>query len=342
MQRQAEGSVHAGDQQRLPGRHDRRRRGRQADERGLLSDRLAPRSADCDGRGGEPRAGRRSSASRGARSARSCCRRSRSMSRSPRIRSCAPSTTASTRSCRARATSSSGFANYAELFRDEHLLAGGPQHHPVGVRLAAGRSHRRAAARARALLAKVPGTRFFRIAWFTPVLMSYVVVGIIWVWIYNYDWGAVNVAAARARARRPRARLARRSEDRAAGPDLRHHAGCGSASTWSCCWPRCTRCRREVIEAAELDNCGWGAKLVRHHPARLADDPQPAGAVVHRQDEDLRPGLDHDQGRAVVVDRDRVDLRLQARLRVDHVRPRLSVDDRRRVVRDRAGRGARC
>ena len=28
-----------------------------------------------------------------------------------------------------------------------------------------------------ALYAKVPGARFFRIAWFTPVLMSYVVVG---------------------------------------------------------------------------------------------------------------------------------------------------------------------
>ena len=40
-----------------------------------------------------------------------------------------------------------------------------------------------------ALYARVPGMRFFRIAWFTPVLMSYVVVGIIWVWIYNYDWG---------------------------------------------------------------------------------------------------------------------------------------------------------
>src|SRR5262245_37750915 len=35
------------------------------------------------------------------------------------------------------------------------------------------------------LYAKVPGARFFRVAWFTPVLMSYVVVGILWVWIYN-------------------------------------------------------------------------------------------------------------------------------------------------------------
>ena len=31
-----------------------------------------------------------------------------------------------------------------------------------------------------------------RVVWFTPVLMSYVVVGIIWVWMYDYDWGLAN------------------------------------------------------------------------------------------------------------------------------------------------------
>ena len=55
-----------------------------------------------------------------------------------------------------------------------------------------------------ALYAKVPGARFFRVAWFTPVLMSYVVVGIMWVWIYNYDWGPVNAALRCARPRRAR------------------------------------------------------------------------------------------------------------------------------------------
>ena len=44
------------------------------------------------------------------------------------------------------------------------------------------------------LYAGVPYARFLRVAWFTPVLLSYVVVGILWVWIYNYDWGVVNVA----------------------------------------------------------------------------------------------------------------------------------------------------
>jgi ABC-type sugar transport system permease subunit len=39
----------------------------------------------------------------------------------------------------------------------------------------------------------VPGGRFFRFAWFAPVLISWIVVGIIFKWIYNYEWGAVNV-----------------------------------------------------------------------------------------------------------------------------------------------------
>ena len=42
------------------------------------------------------------------------------------------------------------------------------------------------------LYAKVPFARFFRVAWFTPALISYVVVAIVWTWIYNYDWGAAN------------------------------------------------------------------------------------------------------------------------------------------------------
>src|SRR5262245_57334988 len=44
------------------------------------------------------------------------------------------------------------------------------------------------------LYAGVPYARFLRVAWFTPVLLSYVVVGILWVWIYDYDWGIVNAA----------------------------------------------------------------------------------------------------------------------------------------------------
>ena len=39
--------------------------------------------------------------------------------------------------------------------------------------------------------------------WFTPVLMSYVVVGIIWVWLYDYDWGLDQRRLALARPRLP-------------------------------------------------------------------------------------------------------------------------------------------
>lgn len=111
-----------------------------------------------------------------------------------------------------------------------------------------------------ALYAKVPGARFFRVAWFTPVLMSYVVVGILWVWIYNYDWGAVNAMLryvgldnfARAWLGKPETAL----------PALIF------ITTWM--WTGFNMVvllaalhslPSEVIEAAELDNCGWGAKL---------------------------------------------------------------------------------
>jgi ABC-type sugar transport system permease subunit len=38
--------------------------------------------------------------------------------------------------------------------------------------------------------------RLFRVAWFSPILLSYVVVGIIWRWVYNYDWGVANLLLA--------------------------------------------------------------------------------------------------------------------------------------------------
>jgi ABC-type sugar transport system permease subunit len=41
---------------------------------------------------------------------------------------------------------------------------------------------------------RVPCARLFRTVWFTPVLMSYPVVGVIWLWVYNYDWGMANLA----------------------------------------------------------------------------------------------------------------------------------------------------
>ena len=41
---------------------------------------------------------------------------------------------------------------------------------------------------------KVPLHRFYRTAWFTPVLVSGVIVGLVFRWVFNVDWGLLNVA----------------------------------------------------------------------------------------------------------------------------------------------------
>jgi multiple sugar transport system permease protein/raffinose/stachyose/melibiose transport system permease protein len=43
------------------------------------------------------------------------------------------------------------------------------------------------------LASKVKGARFFRTAWFTPVLIAYPIIAVLWLWIFNYDWGVINV-----------------------------------------------------------------------------------------------------------------------------------------------------
>ena len=110
------------------------------------------------------------------------------------------------------------------------------------------------------LYARVPFSRVLRVAWFTPVLMSYVVVGILWMWIYNYDWGAVNAI------------LRAVGLDGWARPWLGHPDTALPAliavTTWM--WTgfnmvvilaAMSSLPTEVLEAAELDNCGWAGKL---------------------------------------------------------------------------------
>lgn len=41
---------------------------------------------------------------------------------------------------------------------------------------------------------KTPFHRFYRVAWFAPMLVSGVIVGLVFKWIFNFDWGLVNVA----------------------------------------------------------------------------------------------------------------------------------------------------
>ena len=111
------------------------------------------------------------------------------------------------------------------------------------------------------LFSGAPFARVMRLLWFTPVLMSYVVVGVIWVWIYDYDWGLANTLL------------------RAVGLGSLEQSWLGDPSTalgsvmvthiWK--WlgfnmivflAALYALPAEVLGAAELDNCGWVAKLV--------------------------------------------------------------------------------
>src|SRR5208282_2172254 len=111
------------------------------------------------------------------------------------------------------------------------------------------------------LFSGAPMAKLLRVVWFTPVLMSYVVVGIIWVWIYDYDWGLANFIL------------------RSVGLGAFEQSWLGDPRTalWSVMATHVWKwlgfnmivflaalyaLPGEVLGAAALDNCGWLAKLV--------------------------------------------------------------------------------
>ena len=110
------------------------------------------------------------------------------------------------------------------------------------------------------LFARVPLARLWRVVWFTPVLISYVVVGIIFTWIYDYDWGVVNTVL------------------RGIGLGRFAHAWLGDPGTalWAVLAAQIWKwlgfnmivflaalhaLPSDILGAADLDNCGWAAKL---------------------------------------------------------------------------------
>jgi raffinose/stachyose/melibiose transport system permease protein len=112
------------------------------------------------------------------------------------------------------------------------------------------------------LYARVPLGRLFRVVWFAPVLISYVVVAIMWAWLYNYDWGLVNHALA------------------AVGLNHLQRSWLGEPGTalsalivvdvwkWTpfnmvVCLAALQGLPRDLLEASELDACGWLRKT-RH------------------------------------------------------------------------------
>jgi ABC-type sugar transport system permease subunit len=112
------------------------------------------------------------------------------------------------------------------------------------------------------LYAGVPFARVLRIAWFTPVLLSYVVVSILWLWIYNYDWGVVNLAL-RALGLGGWARAWLGEPETALAALMVTHAWKWAGFNMVVCLAALHALPKEVLEAAELDHCGWWAKL-RH------------------------------------------------------------------------------
>ena len=110
------------------------------------------------------------------------------------------------------------------------------------------------------LYAKVPLARFFRVAWFTPVLISYVVVAVLWMWIYNYDWGILN-ALLRSVGLEDWAQSWIGHPDTALWALIFAHAWKWAGFNMVVCLAAIHALPSEVLEAAELDNCGWGKKL---------------------------------------------------------------------------------
>ena len=87
-----------------------------------------------------------------------------------------------------------GLENFRQIFTADTVIGPAVQHTLVWSICSALLEIPIAFLLALGLYARVPGERIFRLAWFAPMLLSYVVVGPIWLWIYNYDWGPIDVA----------------------------------------------------------------------------------------------------------------------------------------------------
>ena len=89
-------------------------------------------------------------------------------------------------------TSFVGLSNYQELFKDTIFFQAAKNTLLWGI---AGPVIEIVVAVTLAMLVyfRVPLHRFFRVAWFTPILVSGVIIGLVFRWIFNFDWGILNV-----------------------------------------------------------------------------------------------------------------------------------------------------
>ena len=154
-----------------------------------------------------------------------------------------------------------GLANFSALLRADHTFWKAVGNTAVFALVATVADVAGGLLLALALFSRAPLAPLLRILWFTPVLMSYVVVGVIWVWIYDYDWGVANAIL------------------RWIGLGSLQHSWLGDPNTalWSVMVAHVWKwlgfnmiiflaalyaLPSEVLGAAELDNCGSLAKLI--------------------------------------------------------------------------------
>ena len=85
-----------------------------------------------------------------------------------------------------------GFQNYIDLLQDEIFFRAAGNTLLWG---AVGPAIEMLAAIVLAMVVyfRTPLHRFFRVAWFTPILVSGVIVGLVFRWVFNFDWGILNV-----------------------------------------------------------------------------------------------------------------------------------------------------
>lgn len=86
-----------------------------------------------------------------------------------------------------------GLQNYREIFTKDATFWLAAQHSLLWAFISPLIEIPLAFLLALSLYNRIPLSGFFRLAWFSPMIVSNVVVGIIWRWIYNYDWGVVNM-----------------------------------------------------------------------------------------------------------------------------------------------------
>jgi multiple sugar transport system permease protein/raffinose/stachyose/melibiose transport system permease protein len=84
-----------------------------------------------------------------------------------------------------------GLANYKALFSDEIFLTS-VKNTAIWATVGPVLEMLVAVVLAFILYFKVPFHRFYRVAWFSPILVTGVIVGIVFKWIFNLDWGLLN------------------------------------------------------------------------------------------------------------------------------------------------------